>query len=233
MRQIVNDNDIILKAENHELLFDDAFEANLMDNLVILDPICKITRTCEKYTSNIADAIELWLKLELPAINEQYNNLVENREQKVINVYGLTANFLHPHYRGLRFTNNAVHMKSMNQFLNENLSENGLNELNDFKNQTGYFRDIFARNDRSWKLFWQTSEIYYPELSKLAIRLLNICAATGELERLFSQWAYVHNTKRNHLTKERSAKLITLYYGLRFRDDVLLIDEILEDSDEE
>ena len=57
-----------------------------------------------------------------------------------------------------------------------------------------------------------------PALSKLASKLLRIPASTAQLERLFSNWSYVHNPVRNRLTGERSKKIVHVYYSLKNED---------------
>lgn len=218
MREIVQEGAII-KEENRTLLFDENFEATLIDHLVILDPVCKVIRQCEKKKTNIADATELWLGLELPAVNEQFDQMVQERLQKVINRYGLAANFLHHNYRGLRFQNNDNYMQMVDTFYRENLTDDGLRALEHYMNGTGYFGILHRKNYRSWLVFWKAAAYFYPELSRLALKLLNICAATAELERLFSQWSYVHDTKRNRLLTHRSKKLASLYYTFRAKDE--------------
>ena len=128
--------------------------------------------------------------------------------------------FLHPVYKDIRFADYVEYINKMNNFFRQNLTENGFAQLEDFKIRTGMFGILDRRNYRSSEIFWKAAKNFYPELSNLALKLLNICASTGELERLFSQWAYVHDPKRNRLKPERSAKLVCLYYSLRMRDNI-------------
>lgn len=117
----------------------------------------------------------------------------------------------------------------MEQFFRENLSPEGLVQLNAYRNQTGIFNRLFERQFESWKIFWRAAEHFYPELSRLAVKLLHIPASTGDLERLFSEWAYVHSKIRNRLTDQRSKKLIALYYNLRLKYIDLLEGEEQDD----
>ena len=79
-------------------------------------------------------------------------------------------------------------MDAMNNFFENELTANGLRELQDFIEGNGLFRILQERNYQSATVFWKAASIFYPELSLLAEKLI-----TGELERLFSQWAYVHS----------------------------------------
>ena len=229
MREVVNNNaNVVISNASREFLFDNNLERYLQDNLIMLDPVCELIRNCEQTSKNIADATEYWLRLNLPASNQSFELLIENRLIKVINQYGLAANFLHPVYQGLRLREEQL--QKMNNFFEQNLTANGLIELECYKNRTGMFRMIFNRGYQSWEIFWWTARNFYPELSKLALKLQNVCASTGELERLFSQWAYVHDPKRNRLKPHRSAKLVCLYYALRIKYAVCNVD--LEDDEE-
>lgn len=48
----------------------------------------------------------------------------------------------------------------------------------------------------------------------------------AQLERVFSNWAYVHNDIRNRLSFERSKKLIHCYHSLKLKDRFLEEDDI-------
>lgn len=50
------------------------------------------------------------------------------------------------------------------------------------------------------------------------IKILKISAASAQLERLFSSWAFVHLDIRNRLTVERSMKLVDVYYSLKMNE---------------
>lgn len=231
MRLVVN-NGAVLNNVNRYFLFDNDLELKLQDNLVMLYPICELIRNCEQNKTNIADATELWLQINLPAINEQFEVLIENRLVKVINEYGLAANCLYPVYPDLRFTNSEENLNKMNNFFAQTLTANSLIELRSYRNRTGTFGMLFNRNYRSWEVFWKSARNFYPELSNLALKLHNICASTDELERLCSQWSYVHDPKRNRLTPQRSAKLVCLYYSLRITDNIRNAHFYYENEDE-
>ncbi|OXU22146.1 hypothetical protein TSAR_001568 [Trichomalopsis sarcophagae] len=85
---LVVNNGAIIKDDNRNLLFDDNFELRLQESLVMLDPVCKLIRNCEKNTATITDSTEYWLQINLPAINNDFEVLIENRLVKIINKYG-------------------------------------------------------------------------------------------------------------------------------------------------
>lgn len=49
---------------------------------------------------------------------------------------------------------------------------------------------------------------------------LKIPASTAQLERLFSNWAYIHSDLRNKLSDETSKKLLNTYFTLRSTDEI-------------
>ena len=102
------------------MLLDLEFEAQVQDQVLILDPICELINTCQKLDCSLAKATEKWLRLEVPTINEEYDQLIKARIKKALNVYGLAANYLHPVYKGRQFSENAEYMDMMNEFFQTN-----------------------------------------------------------------------------------------------------------------
>lgn len=54
----------------------------------------------------------------------------------------------------------------------------------------------------------------FPEMSKLALKILNLPASSAQIERIFSNWGHIHSSLRNRLTFERSKKLLHVYFAL-------------------
>ena len=71
------------------------------------------------------------------------------------------------------------------------------------------------------KTFWHfAAQLGHAELDAFAMDYLKIPASTAQLERLFSNWAYVHTDVRNRLCEETSKKLANIYFTLRSADHV-------------
>lgn len=64
------------------------------------------------------------------------------------------------------------------------------------------------------------SEMSSENLSTFAMKYLKIPASTAQLERLFSNWAYIHNDIRNRLSADTSKKLVNMYFTLRSADNI-------------
>lgn len=224
----------LVSHDSRQLLFDPGFEMTLQNNINILNPVCQLINTSQRADCTIADATELWLRLqEVPGNNEEHMRLIRFRQQRAIHVYGLAANFLHPRYQGRAFANDQIYVNQVEQFFVESLEEEGLAQLEIFRNRAGLFQNMLQRDFRSGLVFWKTVQDFYPELSELAIKLHLAPASTGQLERLFSEWAYVHHAKRNRLSEERSSQLIAIYYDTRFNDQVMMDDLLdLEENEE-
>lgn len=101
----------------------------------------------------------------------------------------------------------------------DNLSAEGLNELYFYKNNKNFFQKLFDKQITNVQTFWDLAERHYSELTKLAIKLNSIPASSAQLERLFSNWSFIHSKLRNRLSSEHSKKLTYIYYHLKIRDD--------------
>lgn len=190
-------------------------------NVKRMDPICQIINDCQQSKFSIADSAELWLKFcndvvssDLYTDNMKIN--IKARSAMATNVYGLASNMMHPLYRGKRLSSGQKNL--INDFLIEILDERGLTSLNEFKKNESIFGTLAEKNIVTPETFWGLVEERHPDLSKVASRLLKIPASSAQLERIFSNWSWIHSPKRNKLTTERSRKLIETYYSLKIRD---------------
>lgn len=162
-----------------------------------------------------AEAVEMWLNLKLP---EKFVTQLKHRQYMVLNKYALAAFYLHP------FTDNSILPKDLDviicEFMFKNLDGNGLEEWDSFRHKKGFFQKLYEKDIKNPFVFWSLAAIKFPSLSKLATKLLQIPAASAQIERLFSSWAHVHCPVRNRLTFNRSKKLIHIFYTLRMKDTI-------------
>jgi hAT family C-terminal dimerisation region len=207
MKQIAADYENSVKPSVITLLYDENFHEEVNNFIAISDPVCKIVNTCQEKNCSIADSCQLWLELQLPV---EYANELLRRKKMVLNKYCLAANVLHPKYNGQLLSSDQL--DDVDDFFLEELSNDGLEDLADFKEKRGVFKTLFDRKLENPMTFWTMSMNKHPFLSKLAKRLLRIPASSAQLERLFSSYSFVHNNKRNRLTNRRSKKLVFLYH---------------------
>jgi hypothetical protein len=132
MKQIVAVTKKKIKPKVTELLFSDDFFEEVQQNIELHDPICNLINTCQKSDTSAADAVNLWLNLELPAV---YKQNLKNRQEMAMNVYALCAYYLHPTYDKSKLT--ADHKGKINAFLLKNLNSQGIEEWDNFMTKSG------------------------------------------------------------------------------------------------
>lgn len=220
MKKIAAEGDIKVKAEVTYLLYDDNFLCNIQNSVAVLDPICELVNNCQKIEFSVADAVEEWLNLpaKIPEelLTDEIETAIRHRTKMATNIYAMTANYLHPIYKGLKLNNEQK--SSVKTFLLDHLNSEGLNGLHNFERSLGIFEKLFNKKDISWSTFWGYAETDFPTLASLSQKLISIPASSAQLERIFSNWSFVHSTLRNRLGQDKSSKLISIYYSLKLTD---------------
>lgn len=90
--------------------------------------------------------------------------------------------------------------------------------IHEYQNNLNIFMKLHEKKITSPQVFWTLAAPHFPKLSSIALKLSNIPAASAQLERLFSSWAFVHSDLRNRLTTEHSIKLVDIYYSLKMSE---------------
>lgn len=220
MKQIIFDGQFSISTNVKTLLINDDFLNSVSDYINLFDPICVLINKCQSSKSNIADAAEEWLSLELSQSNNNFAANLENRRSSALTEYALAANFLHPKYNGLRFRKDNKHddMDVAESFFLSVLDVDGLNSLHDYKTKQGIFSTLFEKKNLNYQAFWSYAKNKNVELAELAESLLALPSSTAQLERIFSNWSYVHSSLRNRPNNERSKKLVSVYYNLKIQE---------------
>lgn len=200
-----------------QLLFNASFVESVRKMYETMDPIGKLINLCQKSESSAADAIEEWLDL-LDQAPAELQTLAQTRCMKsnVFNNVTIAANFLHPVYRGQKLSD--LQKNEVNDYLFELLDSDGLESFRLFTSGEGFFSSLERKKITSPKTYWFYAMRQHSQLAKLATKLLLIPASTAQLERLFSNWSFVHSETRNRLSVETSKKLINVYFSLRSND---------------
>ncbi|XP_015118534.1 uncharacterized protein LOC107042145 [Diachasma alloeum] len=223
MRQLVDEQIVILKNINAELLNDSTLADKLQDYIVLFDLVCELVNKCQASDCKIADAAEYWLSLNVPVDDAKVDATLDARLDKVLQPIALVANFLHPKYQGQKFAHLEVFNAKVIEFRNTELGVENPEELEavkKFQNKEKPFEAIFNKNVECAKTFWCFIKPYYPALAQLAIKLSNIPSSSAQIERLFSHWAFIHSDLRNRLSVERSMKLVGIYYAFKMQDAI-------------
>lgn len=145
---------------------------------------------------------------------------VEERctKSKVFNTVTMIANFFHPVYRGQKLSESQKN--DINDYVLEHLDGDALESMRLFTSNEGTFAILFKKKLKSPKTFWHFARQQgHKQLADFATKFLNIPASTAQLERMFSNWAYIHTDIRNRLSTETSKKLVNIYFTLRATDD--------------
>lgn len=103
----------------------------------------------------------------------------------------------------------------------EKLEADGLESHRMFTENDGTFATLGKKKIPNPKTYWHyAADQGHEELSTFAMKFLKIPASTAQLERLFSNWGYVHNDIRNRLSADTSKKLVNIYFTLRSTDQI-------------
>lgn len=165
--------------------------------------------------------LEKWLEL-LENGPEELREFLKYRLEKgnILNSVTMTANFFHPIYRGKRLS--EAQLKETKSYIFGKLkSAEELESLRLFTKDENVFAALKRKNINSPKTYWHyAAELGHEGLAAFAMRYLKVPASTAQLERLFSNWAFIHNNIRNRLSDETSKKLVHTYFTLRSADNV-------------
>lgn len=207
------------KPSVSQLLFDFEFIDSVKELLQLLSPVAELTNKCQKSDCSVADALEEWMKLSKNC-PEDLLGFLQYRctKSNVINIVAMTANFFHPVYRGRILSENQL--KEVKCYIFESLDGNTLESVRLFNDDDGVFGALKRKKIISTKTYWHyAKEQGHKELAEYAMKFLKIPASTAQLERLFSNWAFVHDETRNRLSPEKSKKLTNIYFTLRSLDE--------------
>lgn len=208
------------KSDISSILFNAEFVASVKKLLELLNPVAELTNFCQKNTSSAADAAEQWLKLYENGSDEM-RTIIGNRMKKshILNTVTMTANFFHPVYRGKRL--NETQQQEVKSYVFNKLDASGLESFRKFTADEDLFAKLNEKKIISPKTFWHyAAELGHEKLASFAMKFLQIPASTAQLERIFSNWAYIHDDIRNRLSNETSKKLVNVYFTLRTADKI-------------
>lgn len=221
LRVIVDEiEDIAVKERVREAIFDEDFASKLLEIIRNLKPICVLINKCQDPKSNVADAVEMWLSLQLPT--DRYDQILNERKSKAIKEVGYAANVLHHRYRGDLLNENQ--RRIARNFMLHHFPE-CIDEYDYYLNNIYQLENFADRCDDPVD-FWSIQSLRFQNLGRCALKLMLIPASTAMLEGLFSSWTYIHNEYRNRLLNEKSAKLLDIYHSLKHFN--IRIDNYLE-----
>jgi hypothetical protein len=177
--------------------------------ILSLTPLCDLIDASQRRQSNLAEAVEDWIKIKVP------QNLKERkllRDKLVFSEAAILSNILHHKYKAssMTFEQKALACEILRRKLQ---TSNEYEMFIQYLNGENMFDEILL-NDLTPFEFWETFAYQAPNLSALGLLYTSLPASTAQLERSFSQWAHVHSKSRNRLAPERSKKLFFIYHAL-------------------
>lgn len=217
---IVNDQRLKkIKPTVKTLIFDDEFIDEVKDNIMLFDPICNLINIAQNSNSSAADVSHLWICLELPDKFNSFEDKLQSRKKMALNKYALCAYYLHPKYHDFAKSKLSVEqLKIVQDFVLENLNADGIMDYHSFQEKNGIFKTLRDKKIMDPIAFWSMAAIHHPALTSLALKLQKIPASSAQIERIFSNWSFVHSPIRNRLDFNRSRKLLHVYYTHKIID---------------
>lgn len=160
--------------------------------LDLLNPVAELTNYCQRSDIFVADAaVKKWLNLMADCSNLRDFLKYRTKKSNVFNTVTMTANYLHPVYRGKKF--NEEQQEKVKDYIFEKLEAPGLESCRMFTANEGVFAALQRKNITNPKTFWHyAAEQGHGELSAFAMKFFKIPGSTAQLERIFSHWGYIH-----------------------------------------
>uniref|UniRef100_A0A1I8M9F8 BED-type domain-containing protein n=2 Tax=Musca domestica TaxID=7370 RepID=A0A1I8M9F8_MUSDO len=211
--EVDNQRVSIVKTEINQLLHNDNFIQSVVNLHDLINPVAVLLKNCKKSINSIADASEEWLDL-LADASKELHDIASKRceESNVFNKYALSANFLHPLYRGAQLSREQ--MTVVENFMHERLDRDGLLSFAEYKKSTGIFELLTAKTTQP-DIFWNMAKNQHSSLASFALKILMIPASTAQIKHIVSNASC---DLRNQFNSERSKKLLEVYLSLKLND---------------
>lgn len=194
------------------IIYNDDLIQECKDAIATMDPVCKLLNEVQKNTTKVSDALENWNVL-LEQSPEWLREIVMEKLKKhsVFSDEAIIANILDPKYRGKRL---SIKCKQQgDDAILSRLDADGQVSYLQYEQQSGRFATL--KTNVKCDLYWQLAKTGHPALAELADKFTHVPASSASLERLFSNWGYVHNKIRNRRGSQKSEKLAYIYYASR------------------
>lgn len=210
------DNSIVKKIMDFNLF------RNARDLAEQLRPISIAIDTCQSDTSTLADACHVWLELLNNTLLEPHKKTLLARFSKAILPEHLVAYTLHPKFQGEMLV--AKQFEEVNNWI---IAKNPsfiatfiAYQAKSSPFPASYFCDAAVQvpSVTWWKAL---KTLGVPgDFIDMAIQLLEAPASSASIERIFSNFSYIHTKIRNRLGVEKASKLVFCYRMLRGLSDL-------------
>lgn len=208
MHDIKNTHKIDIYIEN--LICDSQLKADCNEMLLYFEPISTCFELADKNMCSIGDAEDirnLLCEYGCKFINTEFASLVNLSINDYFNDFVLSASYLNP-IKPLR--ENEV--ERVSSFIQTFLTDNGKKQFDAFENREGIFSTLpcsLQELDCPIK-YWINMEINCPELSKLAIRILQLPGSLPSISKTIQRWAMNCYEQNIELISTKAKQLLHL-----------------------
>uniref|UniRef100_T1GPP2 HAT C-terminal dimerisation domain-containing protein n=1 Tax=Megaselia scalaris TaxID=36166 RepID=T1GPP2_MEGSC len=216
-KQLSQDKSFDIKPQVKLLINNAEFIKKIQTEIDIQNPICELINVCQKSSTNVGDAAKLWLNLKPHlSFNKKQKSSFDERVKTILTDCALSSYFLNP-YNDLSVLS-TEHLRLITNFMIKELPGNFIDQYLEYKKLDGIFKSYKAKASNVFD-YWSLIQNRYPEIARIALRLLKIPASSAQLERVFSAWQHQHSELRNRLNFENSTMLMHIDYTYMLLDD--------------
>lgn len=161
-----------------ELLLNVDFVESVENLVNVLDSVAELINYCQQSEVSIADIGEKWLNL-LAHESHELRKFADERctESNTFTNITMTANFVHPDYRGKKL--NESQRKDVYDYIFEAMDAEGLESVRLFSVNQGTFESLVKKDLKSPITFWHFARQQgHTQLADFAIELLNLKDST-------------------------------------------------------
>lgn len=200
-----------------------------------LKPIASALAFLESDSANIADACHMWCNLLRNEELKPHSAIVKKRFEQAISHWHLVAYLLHPKYRGENLNyEQKEKARAFLQKINPSFVTNAINfELKEAPFPVTHFEDQVIKTidgSKWWRSIAKACDIS-KDFCQLAAHLQTCPSSSAAIERIFSNFAFVHSKTRNRLGIDKVLKLVYCYLMLKLQNmcpDSIEIDDEIE-----
>ena len=191
------------------------------DLLQQLQPITDAVNNVQSDEATIADACYEWLKLKNCPALKPHTDVISKRMYLALKPFHFLAFMTDPKHRNDDKINSE--QKEMAREWLMSVMPDSLSLLLEYDAEAEPFpKSFFKTTDVKAKVWWKAlyNTKICPEFIHLMVKLHSIPCSSASIERIFSNFSYIHSKLRNRLGVQKAAKLVFCYRMLRGHNDL-------------
>jgi hypothetical protein len=230
-----------LKNEITAKIYDENFLERVKEEQRKIEPLCHYIDIVQSDNCNVGESLHEWLKIPLPT-NNIHLEKHRKREQYIKHKWSEYSYILNPKLKGDHLLNNDKNRILFNiqndvtiavqKRREEHQMEDGQQQqheqldseffvVEDYMSTRGIFNQPALKAlEGNLQKYWECVRLKYPVFGEFGHKFSSLPSGTAELERLFSNEAFIHNKVRNRLGDDRVEKLLLVYNTLRYLNPI-------------